>query len=467
MDTLSCDTSVALGTATADGAVIFAKNSDRSANECQPLMHLPRQQHRAGVMVQCQYITVPQVAETWELIGSRPYWLWGFEMGVNEWGVAIGNEAVLSREPLEEAALIGMDLVRLGLERGRTADEAMRAICALIEAHGQGGSCEATTYRTYHNAFIIADPHGAWILEAAGHRWCARRVRDRGAIGNLYTIDDAGDAISPGAIAHARTHGWAGERFAFAAAYQDPEADLRPRVCRLDRARAILGGYRAPITVADMQTILRDHDGGDLPAGDQPLPTICMHLAPDRTGETAAAMVTHLRPARPRELAVTCWTAFGSPCLSIFRPVYPFAVGLTASLDVGGARYDDASPWWVFERLQRIVAQAPALADDARAALDIVEARIRAETDAAETGAIRLLVEGNRDEALATLRDLVERTTAMAVERAHTLGDELSARAGEYANLAMVAAWRPLNDAVGLPSIGADVRSVALQHSGR
>ena len=42
-----CDTSVATGSATLDGSVIFAKNSDRKANECQPLRYYPRQQHPA------------------------------------------------------------------------------------------------------------------------------------------------------------------------------------------------------------------------------------------------------------------------------------------------------------------------------------------------------------------------------------------------------------------------------------
>ena len=45
---LSCDTSVALGSATIDGSTIFAKNSDRSANEAQPLIHLARAQHAPG-----------------------------------------------------------------------------------------------------------------------------------------------------------------------------------------------------------------------------------------------------------------------------------------------------------------------------------------------------------------------------------------------------------------------------------
>src|SRR2546422_796442 len=75
---LACDSLVALGAATADGAVLFAKNSDRPANECQPLVQLPRQSHAPGSRLRCTYIEIPQAAETARLIGSRPFWCWGF-----------------------------------------------------------------------------------------------------------------------------------------------------------------------------------------------------------------------------------------------------------------------------------------------------------------------------------------------------------------------------------------------------
>jgi secernin len=447
----SCDTSVAVGPATVDGSVIFAKNSDRSANECQPLTHVPRQAHAPGALAQCQYLAIPQVADTWEMIGSRPHWLWGFEMGVNEWGVAIGNEAVLSREPYEEpAALIGMDLVRLGLERGRSAGEAVRVMTALVERYGQGGSCEATTFRTYHNSFIVADPTTAWVLETAGRRWVAHRVRDRAAISNLYTIGDAGDAIAAGAIEHAVAQGWAGEPFNFATAYQDPAADLRPRACRLERARAVLDGYGQDITVDRMQALLRDHGDGDLPVGPQDLPTICMHVAPGRGGETAGALVAHLRRDQPRELAVTAWVAFGSPCLSVFRPVYPYAVGLPDWLDRGGAQFDAASPWWVFERLQRVVAAAPTLAPLARQALGRLEAEFRREAGEVEAEAAHLLLRDERERARLVLRALVDSTSTRAVALARALADDLERQAAAMVNAAMADAWQPLNDAVGL-----------------
>ncbi len=42
------------------------------------------------------------MAETYRVMGHSPWWVWGFEHGVNEHGVAIGNQSVFSNEPLEE-----------------------------------------------------------------------------------------------------------------------------------------------------------------------------------------------------------------------------------------------------------------------------------------------------------------------------------------------------------------------------
>ena len=74
-------------------------------------------------------------------MGHSPSWVWGFEHGVNEHGVAIGYQPVATREPVEErSGLIGADLVRLGLERGRDAREALEWMAQLLEQHGQGGA---------------------------------------------------------------------------------------------------------------------------------------------------------------------------------------------------------------------------------------------------------------------------------------------------------------------------------------
>jgi dipeptidase len=95
---VACDSLVALGGVTADGATLFAKNSDRPAAEPQPLVQRPAQRYAPGERVRCTYVEIPQVAETAGVIGSRPYWCWGFEHGLNEHGVAIGNHTVFTKD---------------------------------------------------------------------------------------------------------------------------------------------------------------------------------------------------------------------------------------------------------------------------------------------------------------------------------------------------------------------------------
>jgi hypothetical protein len=60
-------------------------------------------------------------------------------MGVNEYKVAIGNEAVFTRIPKakKNTGLTGMDMIRLALECCCSAKEALERICYYIEAYGQ------------------------------------------------------------------------------------------------------------------------------------------------------------------------------------------------------------------------------------------------------------------------------------------------------------------------------------------
>ena len=66
--------------------------------------------------VQCTYIEIAEVAHTHAVVLSKPAWMWGAEMGANEHGVVIGNEAVWTRLTGSEGSterLLGMDLLRL------------------------------------------------------------------------------------------------------------------------------------------------------------------------------------------------------------------------------------------------------------------------------------------------------------------------------------------------------------------
>ena len=88
-----CDIIVSTPKVTRDHVMIFAKNSDRDPNEAQILEYIPKLKHE-GSEVKLTHIEYPQVKETYAILISRPWWIWGAEMGTNEFGLTIGNTAV-------------------------------------------------------------------------------------------------------------------------------------------------------------------------------------------------------------------------------------------------------------------------------------------------------------------------------------------------------------------------------------
>ena len=146
-----CDTLCAVGSE----RTLFAKNSDRPVAEVQLVESFASR--RGGGRLRTQYIEIDD-AGAFALLGCRPEWLWGLETGVNEHRVAIGNEKVFTvDDPYKvEPALLGMDLVRLGLERGRTADEALDVMTDLLARHGQGGVGDRTHDEPYFSSFLVA-----------------------------------------------------------------------------------------------------------------------------------------------------------------------------------------------------------------------------------------------------------------------------------------------------------------------
>jgi secernin len=358
----TCDTLVVLGTAARDGHTLFAKNSDRPPTEAQPLFQAPRAAWPAGASVRCQYVEIPQARETLAVLGSRPWWLWGFEHGVNECRVAIGNEALHTREPVADSGLLGMDLVRLGLERGHTAADAKRVITDLLERHGQGGRASHGVARRYDNSFLIVDPTEAWVVETSGRHWVARRVRERAAISNLATIERDWDEASAGIAEHARDRGWwdlTRGRLDFRAAFEDPERRYRAEA-RHDASCRFLGAKSAP-TLASTMRHLRDHyDGGTvhrpgLKDGDPRGWSVCMHPDPG-VSATAASMVAEL-PADPAA-PMTVWCSMASPCASVFLPI-TFGALLPEPLTIAGETPDDRSAWWAMKALTDAVIKDP------------------------------------------------------------------------------------------------------------
>lgn len=323
-----CDTLVVEGN---DG-ILFAKNSDRDPNEAQVIDWVAAADHPSDATVPCTGMTIPQIAHTHAITIARPWWLWGAEMGANEHGVVIGNQAVFNRRGHARQGLLGMDLVRLGLERGATATEAVAVIVELLETHGQGGSHshDHPGFR-YDNSFLVADPDGAIVLETAHRQWATETVTGRvRSISNGYTIE------------------------AFRRAHADP---VRARVAQCVTRRCRTTDLGATATgPADLFAVLRDHGPGDVPRFNRlngSLGAPCVHAGGLLTGsQTVGSWVADLRDAhRPLHWV----TATAAPCTSIFKPL---RVDEPASLgDTAGAtnRFDEGVAWWRHELLHRRV----------------------------------------------------------------------------------------------------------------
>ncbi|XP_041958703.1 secernin-2 [Alosa sapidissima] len=308
----SCDCFVSLPPGSQDDHVIFGKNSDRPRDEVQEVVYYPAASHPPGASVECTYISIPQVERTHAVVLSRPAWLWGAEMGANEHGVCIGNEAVWTKEPVGDGeALLGMDLVRLGLERGCSARAALDVITGLLEQHGQGGPCrEEPEPFSYHNTFLLVDRSEAWVLETGGKLWAAQQVTAGVKnISNQLTIDTEISLEHPDLRSVAQAQGWwdGQEPFSFNATFSpdNPPARMELAKQRYRGGTELLRQHDGSVTAEVMMTILRDKPSG-----------ICM----DSGGFCTTGSMVSILPRDPAYPCVHFLTATPDPSRSVFKP---------------------------------------------------------------------------------------------------------------------------------------------------
>jgi len=440
----ACDTWVALRDATADGSVILAKNSDRPPMEAQPLVQVSRRMHEPGEMVKCTYIEIPQVAETYEHIGSKIWWAFGYEHGMNEHGVAIGNEAVWSKEPYQWGdGLLGMDLVRLGLERGKTAYEAMHVIVGLLEKYGQSGDAEHEGEwgkANYHNSFIVADPKEAWILETAGRYWVAKRITHGVySISNIYSIERDWDEAHPKLVEHAIEMGWtrSAQGFNFARDYGDywrkDSKDPGGMQIRRNMSLACLRKDFAQITPASMMKISRSHLEGTLAeprwgASESFWSTPCLHDSARSGYHSAASMVAHLRADMPPLLRQVYWASFSNPCSNVFEPFYLQGPTVPANYAAGSSTYSGDSPWWQANRVKLLCdLNHSALAPTIRGVFDLTERGEMERQNRLEAEARRLIKAGRAADAVKLLQEFINANCERAEKEYRMLNRTLPA----------------------------------------
>jgi secernin len=350
--------------------MIFAKNSDRPVHERQVVEWHDRRPRANGL--ETQYLTIDD-AGAHALLGSRPTWLWGFEHGVNEYGVAVGNEKVWTVDDTraQPVGLLGMDLVRLTLERARSADHALTVLTNLLEAHGQGGSGQLDRDRPYFSSFLIAAPEGGWVVETSARTWAALPVTEGTSISNRISLGTEWTRASLDVAPGVSFDSWRDARVPTAIADH-----------RLAATRVAVAGATTPSPAA-IAGVLRDHGRGpwgavgaatdrvDAPPSEPGVDgrgvTVCMHVGEHQV--TSASLIAELGDGTVPPRA---WACLGSPCVGVYVPVF-----------LGGSAPElaDADQWGRFEQLRRRVEQRPESLAEVRAALAPVEAELWEDAD--------------------------------------------------------------------------------------
>ncbi len=347
-----CDTLYASPALSPDGRSWFAKNSDRHPDEPQALCLIPRRPPTERITVGSRVYPGQDRGFAYAL--SKPSWMAGGEAGVNEKGVAIGNEAVFSRwRPAPEGPL-GMDLLRAALTTAANAEEARDWLAATIESLGQGGNGAYRGRLFYDNSFIIADASNAYVLETAGHRWAWRHAGDVATISNAYSIEEdykrldaetrkaiapvneraaCSDEADPGRRGHKESwRRYVENRFFL----RFTKGDVRRSL-----TRAALESARGMLDRRALFAALRSHGAYD-PRRRGSLESPCVHAGafPSNSATTASIALEY----RAEGAAILWFTGSSYPCISVFKPILlargefiPLWTGYDYTEDAGSA----------------------------------------------------------------------------------------------------------------------------------
>jgi len=353
-----CDTFISLPSHNQGNSILLGKNSDREPNEAQELAYLPARNPTENNL-QCTYISIPQVKHTHAVILSKPFQMWGAEMGANEHGLCIGNEALFTKVKFKKGntGLTGMDLLRLALERCKTAPTAVELITELLAEYGQnacGGYKNKGFY--YSNSFLIADRNEAWVLETAGGEWAAKRVYDYYSISNGISIGSDYDLSSKNLISFAQDKGWIkkNESFHLAKHYSDTFY-TRLSNCKLRASKTAqsLHKHEGKLDLFNAMEVLRQHniDNGDFTPAKASTASICMHATGlTNPNSTTASMLAEIKA----DGSPTLWlTGTAYACTSLFKPFgFHDQSALQSAYYKPSAKLDE-SLWWQSEKLMR------------------------------------------------------------------------------------------------------------------
>ncbi|MGD1048514.1 MAG: C69 family dipeptidase [Candidatus Krumholzibacteriaceae bacterium] len=393
----SCTNFIVTKGASADGSVMITYTCD---GEFYPHMTIePAADHGANEYVEMQDFQgkvkgkVKQVPHTYAVVDL-----------MNEHQLVLGETTFTGREELinPDGLLQYWWLMRLTLERARTAREAVEVMAGLVDEYGYGSSGESIS---------IGDPNEAWLFEiigpgpgGKGANWVALRIPDgyvcahanKSRIGEFPLNDKKSCLYSPNVIDFAIKKGYynpaSGKPFNFNEAYCPADQQkLRYTETRVwsifrrvapsqewpvDYHRGVAGAKPYPLwikpdrklTRMDVVHIMRDHyEGTDydmtkgIDAGPFGSPNRWRPITwkvdgvdytwerPISTQQTGFSFVSQSRSWLPDPIGGVLWYGLDDSYFTCYVPFYCGIGAVPDSYTQGSLReFSWNSAWWVF-----------------------------------------------------------------------------------------------------------------------
>ena len=395
-DMFPCTSILVTKGASAKGAPMISYSCD---GEFHPHLRItPAAKYKPGEMVEIRgwrgvLGKIPQVPETYKVIGL-----------MNEFQLAIGETTFGGRKELisNKGIFHYYPLMRIALQRAKTAREAIIVMTSLVEKHG---------YRSEGESISIADKHEAWLLEIVGPGkdgigaiWVAIKIPDGmvSATANMsriheFPLNDPENVLySENVISFAVKHGYYDPEkdgnFSFSKAYNPPtEEQIRYSSRRIwsifrrispsmnisskySNGNTNLKPYElyikpdSKLNVRDVIALHRDHyentkfdmtkdlvsgpfeapdrwrpmkwkSGGKLYAWERPI----------ATQQAGFVFVSESRAYVPDDIGGIVWFGMDNPYTNVFVPVYTSVTELPLSYTIGSLKkYTRDSAWWTF-----------------------------------------------------------------------------------------------------------------------
>ncbi len=344
---------------------------------------------------------IPEAEHTYAVVGL-----------MNEHQLTIAETTTTGREELRnpDGLIHYWDLMRLALQRARTAREAIEVMTTLVTEYG---------YRSTAESFSIADPEEVWLMEMIGKGpgrkgaiWVARRIPDgyisayaNGIRIREFPMDDPENCLyAPDVVDFAVEMGyWKADDprpFSFAEAYDAPtvqsrrytatrvwsifrraapslDATLDPAYHRGDPHAEPYPLWIRPdekLTTADVMALMRDHYEGTpydmtvgVDAGPFATPNRWRPIAwevdgekyswerPISTQQTGFSFVSQSRSWLPDLIGGVYWYGLDDTWTSCYVPLYAGITELPKSYTVGSlGEFSRDSAWWVFNFVANI-----------------------------------------------------------------------------------------------------------------